>query len=90
MIIIEFFKWVPVSTSQAANVKGVIKVGPANMNVARIKITLANGTFTTIGKVWSGKIFYHNPATEKEIYTIANVEVLACQPCANGGRGQFI
>jgi hypothetical protein len=59
------------------------------MNVARIYFTTATGTFSTIGKLYQGRIYYYNPQIGTETIATADVEVLACQKCTNGGTGLY-
>jgi hypothetical protein len=59
------------------------------MNVARIRYTLGSGTFTTIGKIYAGKVYYYIPGGTTETVVAADVEVLACQKCSNGGSGVY-
>jgi hypothetical protein len=59
------------------------------MNVARIRFTLENGTYATIGKIYNGSIYYYNPQIAFESVISADIEVLACQACTNGGVGAY-
>lgn len=73
-------KWVSTASLSAASVPGVINVGPFNIQVARITLNIGNGTFTQIGKVYAGAIYYFVPGTFAEVATYVNIDVLTCSP----------
>lgn len=83
-------KWIPTNGTEAPGVPGAIpagKQGSLNMYIGRKIITIGNGTFTQIGKIWGGSLRYYIPGNVHETLIDKNFDVLACSPCYNGGTG---
>jgi hypothetical protein len=74
-------KWVGTHTTNAANIPGVIKLGPLNLAVARVDVQTSNGTwYQTIGKVYSSRVYYYRVGDPLEINESRSIDVLVCRP----------
>lgn len=74
-------KWVGTDTVNAANVPGVVKVGPKNLITARVDLAAPNGTwYETSGKVYGQVVYYYEPGFTGESSYSGPVDVLACVP----------
>lgn len=82
-------KWILTTGSNAANVPGVIKVGPWNMPVGLLDLSIGNGTYQTISKVHAGNLYYYKAGDGSESTTSKEIYTLACSPCTNLGSGPF-
>jgi hypothetical protein len=83
-------KWIPVNSTYALTaVPGVIRLTPFVFIPAKIRVRMNNGTFTIMGKVYGGVFYYYQPGNALETAAVMDVEVLACQPCTNGGTGPY-
>lgn len=79
--------WITTTGANSSRVSGIIPVGSyddLNLYVGRINITLNNGTYQQIGKVFDGALWYYIPGTSEETSTEDSFEILACSSCANG------
>lgn len=90
--------WVLTNGSTYGNVPNALKVG--YLFVGRINITMSNGTYAQIGKIYNGNLYYKQPDTGIERIHNGEFEILACtqckyttlpnEPCCtNAGKGMY-
>lgn len=90
-------RWIMANTTELSKVEGAIKI--RDLYAGRINITMGNGTYQQIGKIYNGEIYYREPISGKELITRGPYEVLACttcpyiklpgEPCCTTGRGMY-
>lgn len=81
-------KWVQTTPLMASSVPGAVLVN--GMFVGRKHIASKNGTYQQVGKIYGGKFYYKIPGKNGEFTSsTADIDVLACVVCKNGGSGAF-
>lgn len=91
-------RWIMANITELSKVEGALKIG--YLHAGRINVTMGNGTYQQIGKIYNGELYYRDPINKREVTTRGPYEVLACTPCpyaklpeepccTNNGRGKF-
>lgn len=73
-------KWIMTNGSSYNKVDGALKI--KYLFMGRINVTYQGQTYQQIGKIWSGNLYYRDPATNQEIVHNGAFEILACTPCS--------